>query len=103
MGAYIIRRLLISIPVLLGITIIGFMALKLTPGDPLTATLNPEVLANLAQNPEILERERRRLGFDWMRAPASREPSHASRAAQGAHRPPAASPQGPRPLVRRRR
>ena len=31
MGAYIIRRLLIAIPVLLGITFIGFIALKLAP------------------------------------------------------------------------
>lgn len=64
MGAYIVRRLLISIPVLLGITLIGFVALKSTPGDPLLAHVNPEVLANLAQNPEVLEQERRRLGFD---------------------------------------
>ena len=64
MGAYIIRRLLISIPVLLGITIIGFVALKMTPGDPLTASLNPEVLANLMARPEVLEAERKRLGFD---------------------------------------
>jgi len=63
-GAYIVRRLLISIPVLFGITIIGFIALKSTPGDPLMASLNPEVLANLAQHPEVLEQERRRLGFD---------------------------------------
>lgn len=64
MGAYLLRRLLISIPVLLGITLIGFIALKSAPGDPLLATANPEVLANLARNPEILEAERRRLGFD---------------------------------------
>jgi peptide/nickel transport system permease protein len=63
-GAYIVRRLLISIPVLLGITIIGFVALKSTPGDPLVASLNPEVLANLMAHPEVLEAERRRLGFD---------------------------------------
>jgi peptide/nickel transport system permease protein len=63
-GAYILRRLLISVVVLLGITILGFGALKLSPGDPLTATVNPEVLANLAAHPEILENERRRLGFD---------------------------------------
>ena len=49
MGAYIVRRLLISIPVLLGITLIGFVALKLSPGDPLLTTVNPEVLANLAE------------------------------------------------------
>jgi peptide/nickel transport system permease protein len=63
-GAYIIRRLLISIPVLLGITLIGFVALKLSPGDPLLVSVNPEVLAQLTENPEILEAERRRLGFD---------------------------------------
>jgi peptide/nickel transport system permease protein len=63
-GAYIIRRLLISIPVLLGITLIGFVALKLSPGDPLLVSVNPEVLANLSANPELLEAERRRLGFD---------------------------------------
>ncbi|TMG25242.1 MAG: ABC transporter permease [Chloroflexi bacterium] len=64
MGAYIVRRILISIPVLLGITIIGFIALRAAPGDPLLATANPDVLANLAQHPEILEAERHALGFD---------------------------------------
>jgi peptide/nickel transport system permease protein len=63
-GAYILRRLLISIPVLLGITLLGFVALKLSPGDPLVTSINPEVLAQLAENPEILEAERKRLGFD---------------------------------------
>jgi len=63
-GAFLLRRLLISIPVLLGITIIGFVALRSAPGDPLLATANPEVLANLAAHPEILEQERHRLGFD---------------------------------------
>jgi peptide/nickel transport system permease protein len=63
-GAYIIRRLLIAIPVLIGITILGFVALKLAPGDPLMATVNPDVLANWARNPEILEEQRRLLGFD---------------------------------------
>lgn len=64
MGAYILRRILISIPVLLGITIIGFVALKLSPGDPLLTSVNPEVLANLMAHPELLEAERRKLGFD---------------------------------------
>ena len=64
MGAYIVRRLLISIPILLGITILGFVALRAAPGDPLLASANPEVLANIAANPEILEQERKRLGFD---------------------------------------
>jgi peptide/nickel transport system permease protein len=63
-GAYILRRILISIPVLIGITIIGFVALKLSPGDPLLVSVNPEVLANLMTHPELLEAERHRLGFD---------------------------------------
>jgi ABC-type dipeptide/oligopeptide/nickel transport system permease component len=63
-GAYILRRILISIPVLLGITVIGFVALKLSPGDPLLTSVNPEVLANLMANPELLEEQRRKLGFD---------------------------------------
>jgi len=53
-GAYIIRRILISIPVLFGITLIGFVALKLAPGDPLLSSVNPETLANLLSHPEIL-------------------------------------------------
>lgn len=64
MGAYIVRRILISIPVLIGITIIGFVALRAAPGDPLMVTANPEVLARLLANPQILEAERHRLGFD---------------------------------------
>lgn len=64
MGAYVVRRLLISIPVLLGITLLGFVALRTAPGDPLLASANPEVLANIAANPEILEEQRRKLGFD---------------------------------------
>jgi peptide/nickel transport system permease protein len=63
-GAYILRRILISIPVLIGITILGFVALRTAPGDPLIASLNPEVISNLAAHPEILEAERHRLGFD---------------------------------------
>ena len=64
MGAYIVRRILISVPVLLGITIVGFVALKLSPGDPLLTSVNPEVLANLLSHPQLLEAERHRLGFD---------------------------------------
>jgi peptide/nickel transport system permease protein len=61
-GAYIVRRLLISIPVLLGITIISFVLLKNTPGDPLLAMMDPEVLARL--NPDAIALERHRLGLD---------------------------------------
>jgi peptide/nickel transport system permease protein len=61
-GAYIVRRLLISIPVLFGITIIAFILLKNTPGDPLLAMMDPEVLARL--NPDAIAEARHRFGLD---------------------------------------
>jgi len=63
-GAFIIRRLLIAIPVLLGITMISFLALSLAPGDPLTARMDPSLLAELQRNPAALEERRHALGLD---------------------------------------
>ena len=51
MGTYILRRILIAIPVLIGITIISFVALSLAPGDPLLARLAPEQLQEIQRNP----------------------------------------------------
>src|SRR5438132_8420063 len=62
MAAYIARRLLISIPVLFGITVAGFVALSLTPGDPITARMSPSVLARLS--PEAIALARHQLGLD---------------------------------------
>lgn len=52
MWRYILRRLLISIPILIGITIILFAILQLSPGDPLgiyaaNPNLTPEVRAQI--------------------------------------------------------
>jgi peptide/nickel transport system permease protein len=47
MATYIARRLLISIPVLFGITVLAFVALSLAPGDPLTSRIDPEILARM--------------------------------------------------------
>jgi peptide/nickel transport system permease protein len=44
MGAYILRRLLIAIPSLLGISLILFTVLALAPGDP---------FGELASNPNV--------------------------------------------------
>jgi peptide/nickel transport system permease protein len=63
-GSYVLRRILISIPVLLGITIIGYVALSLAPGDPLLARLAPEQLQQIQRNPELLEQRRHELGLD---------------------------------------
>jgi peptide/nickel transport system permease protein len=63
-GAYLVRRILISIPVLLGITMISFAALSLAPGDPLTARLDPSILAEMLRNPAVLAERRHALGLD---------------------------------------
>ncbi len=64
MGTYLLRRILIAFPVLLGITIVSFVALSLAPGDPLLARLDPSQLQELQRNPERLEERRRELGLD---------------------------------------
>jgi peptide/nickel transport system permease protein len=60
--AYLVRRLLISLPVLVGITFIAFAALSLAPGDPLTARVDPSILAQ--QSAEWLAQRRHELGLD---------------------------------------
>ncbi|MDQ7783145.1 MAG: ABC transporter permease [Desulfomonilaceae bacterium] len=60
MGPYILKRLLLMIPVLLGITIISFGVMKLAPGDPVSVVtdLNPNM------NKEAIERIRAYYGLD---------------------------------------
>lgn len=74
---YIIRRLILVFPMLIGITIISFSMLNFAPGDPLTAMLNPEDMALLSD--AQIEAERERLGlnqpviiryFSWLRETA---------------------------------
>lgn len=62
MAAYIVRRLLISVPVLVGITIAGFFALSLAPGDPITALIPADVLARLS--PAAMTLARHQYGLD---------------------------------------
>ena len=64
MGTFILRRFLIAIPVLIGITIVSFVALSLAPGDPLLARLAPEQLNEIQRNPALLEERRREYGLD---------------------------------------
>jgi peptide/nickel transport system permease protein len=61
-GAYFVRRILIAIPVLIGITIAGFFVLAAAPGDPVLARLDPEVRARMT--PEQIEGFRRAAGLD---------------------------------------
>ena len=62
MGSYFLRRVLIAIPVLIGITIAAFFVLSAAPGDPVLARLDPEVLSRLT--PADIEERRRALGLD---------------------------------------
>jgi peptide/nickel transport system permease protein len=60
-GAYILRRILIAIPVLFGITIIAFGILSTAP-DQLGALIDPERRASMSQ--AELEQVRKDLGLD---------------------------------------
>lgn len=60
MAVYILRRLLINIPVLFGITVLVFTFILLAPGDPVSAYLKPEMGAN----PVLREQLRKELGLD---------------------------------------
>jgi peptide/nickel transport system permease protein len=58
MISYLVRRLLGSIPLLLGILTIIFFVVNLAPGDPTARFFNPNV------SPEVIEQMRRNLGLD---------------------------------------
>lgn len=60
MGAYVLRRLIVNIPVLLGITVLVFTFLLLAPGDPIAAYIRPE----MGDNPALREALRKELGLD---------------------------------------
>jgi peptide/nickel transport system permease protein len=59
MGRYLLRRLLIAIPSLLGISVILFTVLALAPGDPFG-----ELATNPAVPPEVREALRIKFGID---------------------------------------
>ncbi len=65
MGPYLLRRLLIALPSLLGISVVLFAVLALAPGDPFSEmTLNPNV------PPEVQANLRHQFGLDdpiWQR------------------------------------
>lgn len=58
LGTYIIRRLLQMIPILLGATLVIFLVIKMAPGDPFSAMINPHI------DPRKIEQERHRLCLD---------------------------------------
>lgn len=55
MGAYVLRRIVALIPVLIGISLVAFLLLQLVPGDPALALLGPMARPeNLAELREAL-------------------------------------------------
>jgi peptide/nickel transport system permease protein len=62
MTRFIMRRVAISIPVLLGISLATYVFLILAPGDPLTAMLNPRQIASLG--PNWVEERREAMGLN---------------------------------------
>lgn len=58
MTSYIVRRILLAIPLLLGILTILFFLVHLAPGDPTTLFLHPDV------DPEVAQLMRKNLGLD---------------------------------------
>jgi peptide/nickel transport system permease protein len=58
MGAFILRRILGAIPLLLGIATLVFFVIAIAPGDPTAAYLNPNMPA------EVVEQLRRNFGLD---------------------------------------
>jgi peptide/nickel transport system permease protein len=55
---YIIRRVLVSIPLIWALATLTFFIIRLAPGDPLAMYYNPEI------DPAVMETVRARLGLD---------------------------------------
>ncbi|HEU5299589.1 MAG TPA: peptide ABC transporter permease, partial [bacterium] len=57
LGSYILRRLLLAVPTLLGVTAIVFLLMRLIPGDP------ARIIAGLTASDEEVQRIRVELGL----------------------------------------
>lgn len=55
---YIVKRILIAIPVLIGVMLIIFLMLNVVPGDPVTLMMREHI------KPELIERMRVQMGLD---------------------------------------
>jgi glutathione transport system permease protein len=58
MGQQLAYRLMLSVPVLLGVLVFGFLLLKLAPGDPAM------VIAGPTATPDVVEQIRQEMGLD---------------------------------------
>ena len=62
MSAYVLRRILLVFPLLLGATIINYTIFALSPGDPVSAMIDPFELSNMTA--EDLQEAREALGLN---------------------------------------
>lgn len=62
MGAFVLRRLAIAVPVLIGVTLLAYLLVDLAPGDPVTAMIDPITRAELGA--EWVELRREQLGLN---------------------------------------
>jgi peptide/nickel transport system permease protein len=61
-GQYLLRRVLVSIPLLIGITLAVYTIANLAPGDPVSALISPDAAASLG--PQWLANQREQLGLN---------------------------------------
>src|SRR5687768_665901 len=62
MTRYIVRRVIISVPVLFGITVLTFLFINLAPGDPVDMMIDPAVGQQMTR--EEREAQRAQLGLN---------------------------------------
>lgn len=58
MTKYVVKRVLVAIPVLIGVIFIIFMMLNVVPGDPVTLMMKEHI------KPDVIERMREQMGLD---------------------------------------
>ena len=62
MGAFVLRRIAVAIPVLIGVTLLAYLLVDLAPGDPVTALIDPVTRAELGA--EWVQLRKEQLGLD---------------------------------------
>ena len=62
MRQYLMRRILLSPILVIGLTVLDFTFMNLTPGDPVTALMNPNEM--VAMDPVQIEHRREQLGLN---------------------------------------
>src|SRR5688500_17284040 len=62
MGAFVLRRIAVAVPVLIGVTLLAYLLVDLAPGDPVTALIDPVTRGELGA--EWVELRKEQLGLN---------------------------------------